>query len=157
MTDRVRCKEQVWEAKTWRSYDCARSAGYGEGAAYCKQHAKKHPSVDDVAAGVVKYWAEWEFSMPGLARVTVIGETERTFTITDKTDLVGRTYIDGTNKKGAGLLTDSLAAACEWIEQSMEVRIVGAENALRRAKETVADVQHKIERVKANEVQEVQS
>jgi hypothetical protein len=101
MTDKVRCKEQVRD--TWGSYDCARPAGYGEGAAYCKQHAKKHPSTDEVAAGKVKYWAEWEFSMPGLARVMVIGE-----------------------------------------------------NALRRAKETAAEVQQKIERVKASEVQEVQ-
>lgn len=153
MTDKVRCAEMVWDAQTWQSYNCQRPAGYGEGAAYCKQHARKHPSVDEVAAGVVKYWAEWEFSMPGLAQVMVIGETERTFTITDKTDLVGRTYIDGTNKKGSGLLTDSLVEACEWIEQSMEIRIAGAENALRRAKETAAEVQQKIEQVKASEVQ----
>ena len=153
MADKARCAEMMWDKTTWSSYNCQRPAGYGAGAAYCKQHAKRHPSVDKVAAGMVKYWAEWEFSMPGLAQVTVIDETERTFTITNKTDLVGRTYIDGTNKKGSGLLTDNLEAACEWIEQSMEIRLLAAENVLRRAKETAAEVQQKIEQVKASEVQ----
>ncbi len=43
--DKTRCVESVLDFTGWHSYQCQRKRGYGLNGEYCKQHAKKHPTI----------------------------------------------------------------------------------------------------------------
>lgn len=43
--DPLRCIAKVWPSLGYISAQCSRKRGHGEGALYCRQHAKRHPAT----------------------------------------------------------------------------------------------------------------
>jgi hypothetical protein len=47
--DLTRCIEEVWPTDgSWIPYQCSRKRGHGPDGLYCKQHAKKHTSEENL-------------------------------------------------------------------------------------------------------------
>ena len=51
MVDETRCIAKVADDTGWHFYQCSRKRGYGKDGKYCKQHAKRYPSVDNKEVG----------------------------------------------------------------------------------------------------------
>jgi len=67
------CIESVFTG--WHSYPCARANGYGKDAAYCKQHAAKHPADDQ------QYATAWEARSSYVREIEYQSRTDKTITL----------------------------------------------------------------------------
>lgn len=79
------CKATVYDR--WYTHRCTRSAGFGRGGQYCKQHAKTNPSNDQETA--IMYASRFVYNNAEIAMCAVFDVTEKSLVVKSSAPIIG--------------------------------------------------------------------
>lgn len=79
------CKATVYDR--WYAHRCTRSAGFGRGGQYCKQHAKTNPSNDQETT--IMYAARFSNFSADIVMCKVFDVTEKSLVVKSSAPIIG--------------------------------------------------------------------